>query len=53
MTSVVHLLVSVLTAFVYYCSFSSKTSVEAYVPTVLKVEGLQPGTRYAISFEVT
>ncbi|KAG6620060.1 Neuron-specific calcium-binding protein hippocalcin [Phytophthora cinnamomi] len=32
-------------------SYSSRTNVEAFAPIILKVEGLQPGTRYAINFE--
>ncbi|KAK1934277.1 hypothetical protein P3T76_011480 [Phytophthora citrophthora] len=31
--------------------YSTQMKVEAFTPTILKVEGLQPGTRYAIKFE--
>lgn len=31
---------------------TTETSVKAFDPTVLKVEGLRPGTRYRVEFEV-
>lgn len=34
-------------------SYCTQANVEAFTPTILKVEGLQPGTRYAINFKVT
>ncbi|ETM99418.1 hypothetical protein PPTG_24424 [Phytophthora nicotianae INRA-310] len=32
-------------------SFSAQTKVEPFTPTIVKVEGLHPGIRYAIKFE--
>ncbi|GMF33688.1 unnamed protein product [Phytophthora fragariaefolia] len=31
--------------------YTSRANVDALTPTILKIEGLQPGTRYAIEFE--
>ncbi|KAE9245743.1 hypothetical protein PF004_g5112 [Phytophthora fragariae] len=44
-------LVCTLTDPVTSQSYSSRTNVQSFAPTILKVEGLQPGTRYAINFE--
>ncbi|KAL4137758.1 hypothetical protein PRIC2_001271 [Phytophthora ramorum] len=32
-------------------SYSMQAKVDAFTPTILKIEGLQPGTRYSIHFE--